>query len=65
MSYWKKLYAKQLIITAHAVNYNLKNNNVHKLIKIPKTFHSEKQMMDFSNEINNSIMFPHFRYLAK
>ena len=65
MSQWKKLFSQHLISTAKSINNNLKQNNIKNLIEIPKSFHSEKQMMDFSNELINSIKFPQYRYLLK
>lgn len=65
MTHWKKLFSKHLVATANAVNANFKHNNISQLIQIPKAFHSEEQMIKFSNEINNCIRFPHLRYLEK
>ena len=65
MSHWKKLFSQHLISTAKSINNNLKQNNIKNLIEIPKSFHSEKQMIEFSNEIINSISFPQYRYLLK
>jgi len=63
MTHWKKLFSKHLISTAKAVNDNFRQNNINQLIEIPKTLHSEQEMIKLSHEINNCIRFPHFRYL--
>lgn len=65
MSKWKKLFSQHLISTARSVNHSLKQNNIKQLIEIPKSFRNEKQMIDFSFQINNSIKFPHLKYLQK
>ena len=63
MTHWKKLFSQHLISTAKAVNLSLKQKNIRQLIEIPKSLHSEKQMMDLSNQINNCIQFPHLLYI--
>ena len=63
MTHWKKLFSQHLISTAKAVNLSLKQKNIRQLIEIPKSLHSEKQMMELSNEINNCIQFPHLLYI--
>jgi|TARA_B110001469_G_C9569223_1_gene282248 hypothetical protein len=65
MTHWKKLFTNHLIKTGHSVNIHLKNQNVKHLIRIPKKFKNEQEMKEFSNELNNSIKFPHLKYLQK
>ena len=64
MTYWKKLFSKHLIETGHVLNIHLKQLNVKNLIDVPHTFHTEREMLEFSKEIKNSIRFPHLRYLS-
>ena len=63
MTHWKKLLSQHLIATARSVNRSLEQKNIRQLIEIPKSLHSEKQMMDLSNQINNCIQFPHLLYM--
>ena len=65
MTRWKKLFSQHLLSTARSVNTNLNQQNIQYLIDIPKTFHTEKQMIDFSMEINKCIQFPHLLYISK
>lgn len=65
MTHWKKLFSQHLITTARAVNMSLEQNNIRQLIEIPNSLHSEKQMLELSDEINNSIRFPHLKYIVE
>ena len=49
MTHWKKLFSKHLISTAKAVNDNFRQNHINQLIEIPKTLHSELQMIKLSH----------------
>jgi len=58
-------FIKHLIKSHKVLEFTYKKNNYKNIIKLPNQFKTNKEILNFADELNNAFKFPEYSHLKE